>query len=422
MRESTALKQNDLSDTVIGISVADILPVPRTLGVFVLILTFLAFTAGSIRNEFALILVGAVFLAVLGYCFLTIVLLSCIHRKRVRSVSAQIITKQVSPGNQGICGFTVETSQNTPQKRPFLRLPGILIRYEIRLTTKDGRSIRHLFDPDSLKTGTDTFIAPDRGAYYTRYDEFGIFDVPGFFRLTFRIPQTGGPRLLVTPKKAAEPLPVTIQSGGTVRRNEPRFLRTDNLTDHRPYIPGDDPRRINWKLYGHLGDLFVREGEPEPPPHARLLIIVDTQSDPALYTDEAARRGVDGLCENALALAVSSMERGIAVSIGYTGGDIQRGTQAELAAVLAYPAALPLSAQEELPYSPDAQGIVILALPRGVSETLGLDRLLAKQGPNQSIDLIFLYEGNQLERAAETCTAIYSLKHGIHPRSVRLGS
>jgi uncharacterized protein (DUF58 family) len=400
----------------------DWLPLPRTLGTFVMIITFLAFTAGSLRNELVLILVGAVFFVILAYSFVAILFLSWLHQKKSCTASVQILTKQVCVGNQGAFTFTLGTVQHTKRKKKFFRLPGILIRYEMHLHTKDGRHIYHLFDPDFLQKEDTFFRVPERGAYYTHYDELAIFDLSGFFRLSFSIPQDTSPRLLATPNVIEETIPVTIRSGGTAHRREPRFLRTDNLTDHRPYIPGDDPRRINWKLYGHLGDLFVRDGEPEPPPHSRLLIMVDTQTDSSLYTPEAGRRGVDLLCEHALALAIEYAHQGMDIRIGYTGGEITHGTQGELAAALAYPAALPLSAEKELPYSSEEQGVLILALPRATAKTTALDRFLEKRGDLQTVDILFIYEDeeNHLDRTAEICVGIYGKESGVHAR--RMGS
>jgi uncharacterized protein (DUF58 family) len=213
------------------------------------------------------------------------------------------------------------------------------------------------------------------------------------------------------------------------QRKEPRFHRTDDLTDHRPYIPGDDPRRINWKLYGHApsSELFVREGEPEPPPHSRLIILLDTQVDGGLYGPAEGLRAVDLLCGNALAAALEFSGRGIEVSLGFTGGKIRGGNAEELAAALAWPAALAVNAPAELPSPSESQppsgaaGIIILALPRAYVESSALDQFLKTRGPEQSIDLFFIYDEKnprapELEEAAQTCAALYGRKAGVHSR------
>ncbi len=43
----------------------------------------------------------------------------------------------------------------------------------------------------------------------------------------------------------------------------------------RKFYPGDDPRRLHWKLYAHSGELFLRKGEPEPPPSGLYQIVLD---------------------------------------------------------------------------------------------------------------------------------------------------
>jgi hypothetical protein len=392
------------------------------MGVFILLITLLAFAAGFIRNELALILIGAVLLAVILYCFFAVLALSLIHRKKAHRLSVHIITKQVSVGNEGslLCSFNQSMgSTSAGGKQRFFRLPGILIRYDMKLKTKDERVIHHIFDPDFLAQGMSAFAVLERGAYYSTDDALGIFDALGFFQWAFRIPQDGGPRLLAAPKATESPVPVTIRSGGTEQRKAINYVRTDNLIDHRPYIPGDDPRRINWKLYGHAGDLFVREGEPEPPPHSRLLIMVDTQTDPQLYTAEAGRQGVDLLCENALAIALEYMDRNMDVTIGYTGGDIQGGTPAELATALAYPAAMSALASEEFSPVPEDVGILVLTLPRSGSESTALDRFLKKRDLHQRVDIIFLYQEDRLDGPAETCVTIYGQKGGVHAWRVK---
>jgi uncharacterized protein (DUF58 family) len=395
------------------------------MGVCIFLIALLGFAGGGLRNELVLTLVGAVFMAPLVYCFAALGFLSRIHRKKVPALSVRMAAKNISAGTRGECSL----SRTGPGQRGFFRLPGMLIRYAVNLETRDGRRIRHLFDPDTLKGGASSFAVPLRGAYYGGGDELLILDMLGFFRVSFSVPQDRGPRLLALPGAAAEPIPVYIRSGGDEQRRENNFLRTDNLIDHRPYIPGDDPRRINWKLYSHGGDLFVREGEPEPPPHSKLTILVDTQTDGGLYGPDAGRRGVDLLCENALAAALEYTGRGMEVSVGYTGGELRGGPQAELAEALAYPAAAAITGAEDLPLSPaefsgEDRGFLILALPRTVGgnaagEATALDRLLKKRGNRQTVDLVFLYDTDHLDGAAETCVHIYGQKGGVHARRIR---
>jgi uncharacterized protein (DUF58 family) len=386
------------------------------MGAFFILITGLAFAAGDLRNELVLTLLAAVFLTILAYCFASVFLLALLHRRRLSSISAGVITKIVTTGKNGEIRFAA--------KGRFFRIPGVLIRYELKLQTPDGRVIRHIFDPGPAAVrGYNSFTVRERGVYYGSRDELAVFDVPGFFRLSFPVPQGDDPRLLAVPVPAEEPVSLPVLSGGQDQRNEPRYRRTDDLTGHRPYIPGDDPRRINWKLYGHAGDLFVRAGEPEPPPHSRLIILLDTQADPGLYNPEEGRRAVDLLCSNALAAALEFSGRGIEVSIGHTGGTIREGNAPEFAPALAWPAALSTASPMDLPSLPESRGVgtLILALPRTCTEPAALDRFLKTRGPDQRADLFFIYEERNakaadLRGAAEICAAVYGRKPGIHAR------
>jgi uncharacterized protein (DUF58 family) len=290
------------------------------MGIFILLIIVLGFAAGELRKELALTLVAAVFLAVWTYCLFIPLVLSLIHHRRAQTISARIGLREIAAGDETILTF--------PPTGKIFRLPGVLVRYRVSLNTLDGRRLLHDCDPDFLQNRTSTFTVPERGAYYSAYDELTIFDALGFFRCSFRIPQDSSPRLLAGPKAAALPLSVNVRSGGAEHRNDPQYQRTDDLIDHRPYVPGDDPRRINWKLYSHDGELFVREGEREPPPHSHLLILVDTQFDPVLYTRKQGRHAVDLLCENALAVALSYADDGIDIAVAYSSAAVVKETAA----------------------------------------------------------------------------------------------
>jgi hypothetical protein len=439
------------------------------LGVFIPVTAVLGLTAGALRHELVLTLLGAVFMAVWVYCLLAVLFLAFVHRKRARFLflhlgpetaagpglqagsPAAAVSTAISVGQPGAVFCTWEgagggaAGEGFAGKGRFFRLPGILIRCALGLSTRDGRRLDHFFDPDFLEKGMSFFNAPGRGAYYGEGDRLLVFDIVGLFCAAIILPQAPGPRLLVMPQAAEQAVFLSARSGGTEQRAELHFLRTDDLIEHRPYVPGDDPRRINWKLYGHAGDLFVREGEREPPPHSRLVILIDTQTDGGLYTAEAGRRGVDLLCENALALALEYEDRGMDVGVGFSGDGVTCGGPAELAAVLACPAAQPLSfltpaRPQELPAAEDARGVLVLALPRertggdvpgrvsrnaNTAARSSLDNFLKKRNGGQTVDLLFLYGGgdaasDRLEESAEACVRFYDGKGGIRARHIRL--
>jgi uncharacterized protein (DUF58 family) len=404
------------------------------MGFLILAIFIAAFSLGRLRGEPVLTLSGTVFLMAWAWCLLTVLCLSLPNRRRAAGFSVLISPQEIPAGSRVDPVFPA-----VPGGRRFFRLPGLLIRCKISLKTRDGRGVEHVFDPDLPDPAALSFPVPLRGAYYSDYDLIVIRDAPGFFE--FAIPLSGDlfgfntqsaakrqdakPRLLVSPARVEAPFPVIIPSGGAEHRTENPCRRTDDLTDHRPYVPGDDPRRINWKLYSHGTGLFVREGEPEPPPRSRLLILVDTETDPALYNPQAAREAVDMLCENALAAALECSAGGGDVFMGYSGGGILGGSAAGLASALALPASIPLFA-ENAAYPESDGACLILALPRtrGGDGSSGLDRFLrkgeAKGRTGILTGILFLYRGERPEGAAKTCAAVYGQKEGIHARAVRL--
>jgi hypothetical protein len=382
------------------------------MGIFALLTGAVAFTLGTMRGEPVLTLTGAVFFTILAYTLTAATALGLIHRKRASSLPVRIAPRETGAGGRGELIFRGDG-------KGFIRLPGILLRYELNLTTRDRRIIRHVFDPGVLDKDALSFSVEKRGAYYGPSDGFTIGDALGFFRIRIPVPQDRLPRLLALPGAAADFSFLPPQGGGTKRRAASRSLRSDNLVDHRPYVPGDDPRRINWKLYGHAGDLFVREEEREPPPQGKLTLLLDTQRDPRLYNEKEGRRGADLLCEYALAGILAYAESGLIIETGYAGGSILGGGPPELAAALAYPAALTEPGELPLPPEGDAGGILVLALPRTWTGSSVLDRFLSRRG-NRQTDLLFLYEGESRGAAAESCVRIYNRKGGVRARRLRV--
>jgi hypothetical protein len=413
------------------------------MGLLILLVIVIAFAAAALRQEAGLALTGAVFFLPWFYSLVMTLILALIHNRRARRAFIRVSPREIIVGAQAEAVYSEGDTVVTVGK--ILQLPGILVRCRVLLATKDGRRISHDFNPYGSEDSGDKlphfFRVEERGAYFSAYDEFAVLDVFGFFRFAYLLTAGSNARLLASPNAAEEPLSVHPRAGESNQQPELSFQRTDNLIDHRPYIPGDDPRRINWKLYGHGGGLFVREGEREPPPHSNIVIMADCEYDPSLYDRGEARLGVDVLCENALAAAQACMESGMDVLIGYTGivisddrvikddNGVPLLLPAKQASSLAWPAALPLSASLELPAAPEDYSILILALPRSASDT-SLDRFLkntaARQaGKNIGVDLVFFCDnapsrddGNDRYTAAETCCTLYRQRPGVTARII----
>jgi hypothetical protein len=407
---------------------------PCTMGVFILLIIILSFAAGAIRRELVLTLTGAVILAIWAYCLVMTLLLALAHRGRAKNLSISLEPEKIVCS--GLTNAVYRENNSAYAGKNIFQFPGILVRCRVLLSTKDGRRVTYDFKPENKIGLQQNFLVKKRGAYFSAYDEFAVFDILGFFRFAYRIPSVDNARLLVSPATGAEPLPVMAKGGEANRQDSPFLERTDYLIDHRPYVPGDDPRRINWKLYGHGGELIVRQGEREPPPSSSLTILIDTQYD-SLYS-VGAQEAADLLCENALAI-INNAGKEINFQIGFTGDGAASGgaassgaassgdsfTTAELGFFLAYPSALPAQADVALPAVTEDRGIVILALPRldtgkFAASSVALEKFLADNA-NRSIELIFIYAldgGAKFAEAAQTCAGFYNRHYGVKAQVV----
>lgn len=289
------------------------------------------------------------------------------------------------------CSVGERISAHAAAPRRF-RPPAVIVRYEMALGTADGRELRFLVDPESGAPAT--LEAACRGAFRAASDELSARDAFGFFVARRSVPAEEGPRLLVLPAALRFPFERQPRAGGEAFREEPTFRRTDELTESRKYLPGDDPRRINWKLYGHSGELFVREGEPEPPPRARYAVVVDSSVDPSIYGTEAGAAAVDHLAEAAFGLCVDLLDAGLEVEFGAAGLRPASGGVKDAARFFASVAALALDSAAELRGSEDpGTRTVVLALPRSVgaaAQAGPLDRFLAgRSAVSSPVDILF---------------------------------
>jgi hypothetical protein len=354
-----------------------------------------------------LTLVGGVFALVLLYAGIAVGTLALALRRRMRGVNARFAPDVIFPGEETLA--VVERADAPGCIIGNIReAPAVLVRYCVALATRDGRDARRALPREVWKQGMAPMRVFKRGAYYGATDEVVIADIFGFVKFVFELPAGEGVRLCVAPAPAGGDAPFLAFSGGDARRREQAVVRTDDLIEQRPYVPGDDPRRINWKLYGHAGALFVREENREPPPHSILTLLLYAAADESVFPaarfgDGRAQDAVDALCEAALAIAGRTLAEGGAVFLGAAGSAVEEiaGTEA-LTSALAMPFALPArAASQQMPPAlpaPAAGSVMILALPEPRAGTVA--RFIAEKPATQSVSVLFVYRDAALSQAA----------------------
>lgn len=277
-------------------------------------------------------------------------------------------------------------------------MPAVIIRYQIDLKTQDGRRIEARIDPEQ-KTSTRIPVR-ERGSYSGLFDFLLIEDVFGFFQYQRAIRADAGPRLIATIESRVPIETKEALASGTIHRESAVLRNTDDFTENKPYQPGDDPRRINWKLFSHVGELFIREIEKEPPPRAKFAIVVDGSVDPRLFAFDEGRKGIDILCAYALGLALRLLERGFEVHFGANGRPAVSGNSAAAARCFGEVASFPMADAPALSAIEDpGTRIILFALPRLFNEEAeiagpSLNHFIRGRSPiSPPIEILFFYPG-----------------------------
>ena len=112
-----------------------------------------------------------------------------------------------------------------------------------------------------------------------RYEVTGRWELTDAFGFTRLIPRRRWTVVLTVETVAlpfSPPRPPATKPGLWKPRRSGQ--RTGDPFDVRPYVAGDDLRRLHWPLYAHAGHLFVRTAEPSPPPSGHQFLVLDTEA------------------------------------------------------------------------------------------------------------------------------------------------
>ncbi len=210
---------------------------------------------------------GAAFLLVTAYAWLGVQLARLFVRAPQVPAALSLSEAGLRPGSVRYG----ELRAKIPRRLP----PAVRLDYLLSLTWHEER----LGELVPLQPGeqrvTLELRAARRGTYTGPTGYLVFEDLFGLARSTHSL--AGRRELRVYPEvPGGERVPPASELDGESMRRHNRRRASDDLIESRPYVAGDDPRRLNWKLYAHLGELLVRIGEHTPPPHGSVAVFLDT--------------------------------------------------------------------------------------------------------------------------------------------------
>ena len=180
-------------------------------------------------------------------------------------------------------GFTViparsKTVQSESAKTFPHCVPGTAAFYTIEFSLSPEPTVETAARLSIPLQGMRTEYHPEnltRGRYFYKWQYLNIRDFAGFFAAAYTQPPClSVPYIVVQP--ALPPQKTVFPDLRSRAVNDlPSQERTNELYESRPYFPGDDPRKIHWKLYAHTNTLSIKLGAFEPPPVKRLTIYIE---------------------------------------------------------------------------------------------------------------------------------------------------
>lgn len=283
----------------------DFLPLTRR-GTLFLFLSCAFLITGILRIDLALLLWGGAFLLISVYTFLgnhlTRVIARNHFKKRPGAYDIFLPVKGLFPGTVARADIRIEL--------PAFLLPGFVVYFSYILTWRNHRSIRVECRLIGRKNSrVIEILAEKRGDYHSDIALLIYRDVLGFTRGSIPLNVEERVRIFPDSVTAADNIR-RLEEGGEATEFVKRRRLSEERLEVRKYYPGDDPRRLNWKVYAHLGELFFRVGEETQPPESRILVILDSNR-PGGVTLEFSADYLDSIVEACTALMQVLLLRGI---------------------------------------------------------------------------------------------------------------
>ncbi|MFW5688932.1 MAG: DUF58 domain-containing protein, partial [Spirochaetota bacterium] len=272
---------------------------PTLRGVVLAAFASILLVAGLLRNELGTV----VFAGGLLILELTVITIAAIGGARLRAVRSRFAGELARP--------MVEAGERAGVRARIPSLgvaPGFALRHEVSLDGQGGRRLRSEHDVRPGAEAAWDLVADERGVYTSEGSALALVDLFGFTRSAVR--DATPLRLIVLPRRLEASPSFAVQRGGerAAERTHHR-VRSEELREVRPYVPGDDIRRVSWKHLAAHDELLVRVGEFIPPSRGELRCRIDAFVPPRAGRLETG----DRLMETLRAVVDEALARGVLV-------------------------------------------------------------------------------------------------------------
>lgn len=274
-----------------------------------------ALLTGLLRFELALLLWGGGFFFLLVYTWIA-------HLVVRVSVSRTVL----SGAEHFDLSLPAEEVYAGREVRAHLRalLPAVILPvFHVTFKTRLSWHTRECVISGSLKPGMNegffTFLPAKRGVYTADWTRLIVRDILGFTSSFLAVESRNSLTVLPEDIRPAK-LPPRAGDGGELTAVRRAVTRSDELLDARKYYPGDDVRRVNWNMFAHLGELYIRIGEEIPPPNSRILVALDVTT-PLGFAPESLEDLLDRAAAAAGGAARAFLEQGREVWLSRSGAE-----------------------------------------------------------------------------------------------------
>ena len=282
-------------------------------GLLFLLVSAALFVIGVVRADLAALFWGCGFLLLSLYGFFGSHIFSLLIRRALVTGNA---SAEIRLPSSGVFAGE-EAAAVVSTSIPAFFLPGFHLILSVDLQWKPRRQ---LAAQAVLSPGRGSYSLPlqtrKRGRYSCRRLDIKVCDLLGFTSSLIRWPCED--YLVVMPQVLRREVLLLQVSGEETTDTTRRRRTSDELLEVRKYYPGDDMRRLNWKVLAHTGELFLRKGEETPPPDSRLVFIFDPSATDAV-TPSFAADYLDSYVETVASILVLSLEGGTPVTLSIPG-------------------------------------------------------------------------------------------------------